>query len=382
MTGKMFTGIATSEASARAALARSREGCGQGMDSLEGLSLVVDLAKEPIGPRWLRGAATLAFLCGAALAFAPGFNPFSPASAQPVVQAAEQFQHHAMLSGGESVPDAQPVTLAPADPVEASSPVIAVSGSKVRIQGAVTEGLYWSLREAGVSADVATDYLTALATRIDVGADVAPFDRFDLVVSRNRGEALLYAALHRVDGPDVELMKWAYGTSSEWFDTEASGAERSAGLMSPAAGRISSGFGYRLHPIFRFTRFHAGIDIAAPMGSAVVAAADGQVIASGWNGGYGRQIQVAHGNGIVTSYSHLSGFAASPGEPVRQGQLIGYVGSTGVSTGPHLHFEVLVNGRAVDPLGFRFESRKMISGEQRQAFNARLRQLKAIGSGA
>jgi murein DD-endopeptidase MepM/ murein hydrolase activator NlpD len=277
-----------------------------------------------------------------------------------------------MLGGGEARGGAQTRPQAPVDPAAASQPVIVTSGSEVRIQGAVTEGLYWSLREAGVSPQVAADYLTALATRIDVGADVAPYDRFDLVVSKKRGEALLYAALHRFDGPDVELMKWDHKGSADWFDTEASGAEKSAGLMAPAAGRITSGFGHRHHPIFRFTRFHAGIDIAAPMGSAVVAAADGQVIAAGWNGGYGRQLRVAHENGIVTSYSHMSGFAASPGEPVRQGQVIGYVGSTGISTGPHLHFEVLVNGRAVDPLQVRFETRKVIGGEQRQAFNARL----------
>jgi murein DD-endopeptidase MepM/ murein hydrolase activator NlpD len=380
----MITGIPASEASARAALARARGSCRSAIAATEPFNLIVDLAHEPVGPRWLRGAATLALLCGSALAFAPGFNTFSPASAHGAAQGAEQFQHNEMLGpmlGGTEAQDGDetpPQVLA--DPAAVPEPVIVTNGSEVRIRGAVTEGLYWSLREVGVSPQVAADYLTALATRIDVGADIAPYDRFDLVISKKRGEALLYAALHRFEGPDVELMKWSLGGSADWFDTEASGAHRSAGLMTPVVGRITSGFGHRHHPIFRFTRFHAGIDIAAPMGSAVVAAADGQVVAAGWNGGYGRQLRVVHENGIVTSYSHMSGFAASPGEPVRQGQVIGFVGSTGISTGPHLHFEVLVNGRAVDPLQVRFETRKVIGGADRQAFNARLRQLKAIGS--
>ena len=93
-------------------------------------------------------------------------------------------------------------------------------------------------------------------------------------------------------------------------------------------------------------------------------------------------MQVAHGGGIVTLYGHMSGIAASAGQMVRQGQVIGYVGSSGLSTGPHLHFDVKVNGRAVDPMSVRMQSRNVISGPQRQAFNARLKQLMAIGAKA
>ncbi|MGI8705832.1 MAG: M23 family metallopeptidase, partial [Sphingomicrobium sp.] len=217
---------------------------------------------------------------------------------------------------------------------------------------------------------------------IDVGADIAPYDRFDLVISQTAREGsppLLYAALRRADSPDVELMKWNAGGRTGWFDTDASASERSSGLMAPVAGRITSSFGVRHHPILRFARFHAGIDFGAGSGTPIVAAADGMVVGAGWAGGYGRQVRVAHGGEIVTTYSHMSGIAAGPGTPVRQGQVIGYVGSTGLSTGPHLHFEVRVNGRAVDPTQVRFQSRSVISGPERQAFNARLKQLMSIG---
>lgn len=372
----MLDGFSATEASARVALARARVGGGSIVDAPEPFSLLVDLSSEPVGKRWLRGAVTLAALCGSTLLFFPGFDPFSAAMAQ-TVEPARQFQMNVMLSGGKTAgsPDAYQF---PADPQAAAKPVVASSGSDIRVQGAVTDGLYWSLRNAGVWPQLAADYLHALSTRIDVG-EVAPFDRFDLVVSKSAGQPLEYAALHRVDGPDVELLKWNVGGKADWFDTDASGAERSAGLMAPVSGRITSGFGMRFHPILHYTRFHAGLDFGAAWGSPIVAAADGTVVAAGYGGGYGRQVQIAHGGGIVTLYGHMSSIAASPGEPVRQGQVIGYVGSSGLSTGPHLHFEVKMNGRPVDPMTVRMQSRQEISGPARQAFNERLKQLMAIG---
>ena len=348
-------------------------------DSREGISLIVDLAAEPVGSRWVRGVATLALLCGSALALGPGVDPFSSAVARTVAPE-QRFLANPMLSGpAEPAGDGGAFET---DPQLLAKPIIASDSSAIRVQGSVTEGLYWSLRSAGVSPQVAADYLKALSSRIDVGADVAPFDRFDLVVSKkaeNGAQPLLYAALRRVSGPDVELLKWTAAGRTDWFDTDASGRDRSDGLMAPVAGRITSGFGMRRHPILRFARFHAGIDFGAAWGSPVVAAAEGQVVGAGWSGGYGRQVRVAHGSGIVTTYSHMSGIAASPGEMVRQGQVVGYVGSTGLSTGPHLHFEVLMNGRAVDPMQVQLQRRQQISGPQRQAFNARLKQLMSIG---
>jgi len=370
----MLAGYPATEASARVALARARGACVAAEAPTQPFSLVVDLAAEPVGPRWLRGAATLALLCGATLSLAPGMDVFSVAYANTVAPG-RAFQMNAMLGGGAIPAGQQPE----ADPMPLAKPVVASNGSAVRIQGPVTDGLYWSLRSAGVSPQLAADYLKALASRIDVGSDVAPYDRFDLVISRSAGQPLLFAALHRVDRPDVELLKWTVAGKADWFDADASGAERSAALMSPVAGRITSGFGYRVHPILRFARMHAGVDFGAAWGSPVVAAAEGVVVGSGWSGGYGRQVQVAHGGGVVTTYSHMSGLAASLGDTVRQGQVIGYVGSTGLSTGPHLHFEVRVGGRAVDPMQVQLQRRQVITGAERQAFDARLKQLMAIG---
>ncbi len=117
----------------------------------------------------------------------------------------------------------------------------------------------------------------------------------------------------------------------------------------PASGPITSGFGMRVHPITGRSRMHNGIDIGAGYGSPVYAAAAGEVFSAGWNGGYGKCIIVLHGGGVSTLYGHCSSLVVRPGQNVRRGQLIGYVGSTGASTGPHLHFEVRRNGRPVNP---------------------------------
>lgn len=118
----------------------------------------------------------------------------------------------------------------------------------------------------------------------------------------------------------------------------------------PSSGRITSGYGYRIHPIFKVNKMHTGIDIAAPSGTPIVAAESGTVISTGWLGGYGLTIMVDHGGGIVTLYAHNSSVTASRGQQVARGQTIALMGSTGNSTGPHLHFEVRSNGSYVDPL--------------------------------
>jgi murein DD-endopeptidase MepM/ murein hydrolase activator NlpD len=122
-------------------------------------------------------------------------------------------------------------------------------------------------------------------------------------------------------------------------------------LRWPVLGRISSGFGWRIHPIFRTREFHTGIDIAAAWGTPVRAAADGIVLFTGWMRGYGMLVILDHRGGWSTTYSHLSSYGVQIGEHVQQGQVIGQIGSTGWSTGPHLFFEVRQNGRPVDPFG-------------------------------
>jgi len=120
----------------------------------------------------------------------------------------------------------------------------------------------------------------------------------------------------------------------------------------PTSGEVTSGFGWRNSPMGGGSELHPGMDIANSMGAPVVAAADGEVIQSGAAGGYGNMVQIDHGNGISTIYGHNSRIIVSVGQSVRKGQVVSYVGNTGKSTGPHLHYEVRVNGNAVDPIGF------------------------------
>jgi murein DD-endopeptidase MepM/ murein hydrolase activator NlpD len=123
-------------------------------------------------------------------------------------------------------------------------------------------------------------------------------------------------------------------------------------FMWPVAGSVRSNFGMRFHPILGYKRMHAGIDIVAPSGTLVKAADGGEIIQAGYDGGYGNSIMVYHGGGFATWYAHLSRILVSPGQRVERGQVIGLVGSTGLSTGPHLHFEVRINGVAQNPIGF------------------------------
>jgi murein DD-endopeptidase MepM/ murein hydrolase activator NlpD len=263
---------------------------------------------------------------------------------------------------------------------------IAVDNTPLRVRGRVGDGLYWALRASGVSPQAAGDYLRALAGQIDVGGQVGPDDRFDLIIANRRaatGESqegpLLYAAIERAGASDVKLMKWTVNGRTDWIDANGAGRQVSA-MMWPVAARITSGFGLRFHPILRFARMHKGIDFGAHYGQPIVAAADGRVTGAGWAGGYGQQVRLLHAGGMGTSYSHMSRIVAASGSFVRQGQLIGYVGSSGLSTGPHLHYEVYRNGVAVNPLGVRFASSALLEGPELERFKTRLSRLMAIGS--
>lgn len=263
---------------------------------------------------------------------------------------------------------------------------IRVDGTPLRIRGQVGSSLYRSARAAGVPAKAVQQYLRALTDRMDIDSGMRPSDTFDIIVAYKRAETgetetgdLLYAGLERGGKATAQLLRW--GNDGRFFEASGVGESRS-GLVRPVNGSISSSYGLRRHPILGYTRMHAGIDFRAPYGMPVHAAADGVVQFAGRHGGHGNFVRLGHGGGLGTGYAHLSRIAVSPGSSVRRGQVIGYVGSTGLSTGPHLHYEMYRNGRTINPAGVNFTVRAELEGPELQAFRARLAQLKQVSPGA
>ncbi|PYG88178.1 murein DD-endopeptidase MepM/ murein hydrolase activator NlpD [Ruminiclostridium sufflavum DSM 19573] len=150
----------------------------------------------------------------------------------------------------------------------------------------------------------------------------------------------------------IELSKELESKISQLQDKTTKYAGGVMKWPTPGYTGISSPYGYRIHPIYKVRKFHTGVDINAPSGASIVAANSGKVILAGWNGGYGNCIIIDHGDGIATLYGHQSKLLVSVGDKVSKGDVIGKVGSTGLSTGPHLHFEVRVNGQTKDPMGY------------------------------
>ncbi len=142
--------------------------------------------------------------------------------------------------------------------------------------------------------------------------------------------------------------------------TSAEPGDSPTGL--PVAGRLSSSFGYRLHPILGGMRWHGGIDIAAPLGTPIQATSDGRVERASWDGGYGLMVELDDGGGTETLYGHMSRVAVEKGQVVKKGEVLGYVGSTGLSTGPHVHYEIRRNGRSIDPAGTGALNRRSSKG--------------------
>ena len=262
---------------------------------------------------------------------------------------------------------------------ERAQPQAAADPESVRITGTVGADLTRSLQAAGVPERQGREYLAALATAIPLAGGLGVADRFDLVIVRKDGRLgdVAYAGLDRVGRSDVELMKWTDGRTSRWIDADSLGGG-GQGMEMPVAGRVSSPFGERFHPILGYRRMHDGVDLAAPYGTPIVAAADGRIVSAGWRGGYGQEVAIRHAGGLETIYGHMSRIAAATGASVRRGQVIGFVGSTGLSTGPHLHYEVHKDGRLVNPLSVKLTA-SPLQGEELRAFQYRLRGLLTAG---
>jgi murein DD-endopeptidase MepM/ murein hydrolase activator NlpD len=266
---------------------------------------------------------------------------------------------------------------------------IAVDDTPLRIQGLAGKSLYKSMRAAGVPSTVAADYLKAMASRISLGGDVSPGDTWDVVLGQRRaatGEVELGAI--ELAGLDlgrrkVQLVKWRGEDddgNGQWFD--ANGQTQRQGFMGlPVAGRISSSFGMRMHPILGYYRMHKGMDIACPYGSPVYAVIDGVVNWAGGKSGYGNFVGIQGPGGVGTGYGHLSRVLVRSGQRVERGQVVAYSGNSGLSTGPHLHFEVYRGGAAVNPRGFSFSNIATLTGNALRAFKSKVAELLAVHPG-
>lgn len=285
---------------------------------------------------------------------------------------------------GESNPDGTPVI--PSGPLALKRNVIRVDETPLRVRGTVGSSLYRSMRQAGVPASAVQEYLKALDAQVDMDREVRSTDEFDIILAYRRaatGERqagqLLYAGVDRAGKPRTQLMRW--GRDGRFYEASGVGEQR-RGLLAPVPGPVTSNFGMRRHPILGYRRMHAGIDFKARYGTPIVAVSDGRVTSAGRSGGCGIAVRLEHGGGLSTRYCHMSRMAVAPGMQVRRGQVIGYVGSSGLSTGPHLHYEMYRGGRVINPATVSFVTRAELSGTELIDFRRQLIRLKEIEVGA
>ena len=260
---------------------------------------------------------------------------------------------------------------------------IAIDRTPLRIRGRVGASLYRAARAAGAPAKAVESYIRTVSGLVPMG-QVGQEDSFDLIVEQARaatGEVqlgqLLYAGLE--GRRDVRLVRWQDGSRTEWLDPKGVG-ERKGTMMWPVAARISSNFGWRVHPVLGFRRLHKGMDFAAAYGSPIRATTDGRVASAGWHGGYGNFVKLDHGSGLATGYGHMSRIVVRAGSRVSQGQVIGYVGSTGLSTGPHLHYELWKNGVPVNPRSVAFATVQQLQGDELARFRHHVAHLMGVAS--
>jgi murein DD-endopeptidase MepM/ murein hydrolase activator NlpD len=253
-----------------------------------------------------------------------------------------------------------------------------VTHETVVLNGKVEGSLSRTARREGAPAGIARTAGRLFSHKFDMDRDIKSDDEFTYVFDRTVTEngrtigsgELLYA---RLKGVTFYRFKPAGAREAQYFDATGKNT-RSAFMRTPLERgfRISSSFGFRRHPIAGFRKMHQGIDFAAGMGTPVVAPADGVVVEARRWGGYGNWLRIRHPNGLETGYGHLSRYASGirAGQRVRQGQVVAYVGSTGASTGPHLHYEIWRGGQRINPAGVRTTEGTVLSGSDLAAFRA------------
>lgn len=252
--------------------------------------------------------------------------------------------------------------------------------------------LYQSVYETAlrnkVPAAVIEDMIRIYSYDVDFQRKVQPGDSFDVFFTGDdegtfAGERndVLYAAL-TVGGETKKYYRYTTQDDSvvDYYDETGKSAKKFLVRKPVNNAMMCSGFGGRRHPILGYTKMHTGVDWAAPYGTPIFASGNGTIEKVGWEGSYGKYIRIKHPNGYETAYGHMTAFAKGmePGKRVRQGQVIGFVGSTGLSTGAHVHYEILVNGRFVDPMRIKLPRGRSLDGPILAGFEQERDRLEAM----
>lgn len=250
------------------------------------------------------------------------------------------------------------------------------------------DGIYRAALSEGLTGDLADILIKIFAFDVDFRSRIEPNDELSLFVSLEEGadhptaeSEILHASitLNNVKRRYYRFRDEETGRV-DYYDETGKSAKKFLLRQPVPNGKFRSPFGWRIHPVHRYRKMHWGVDWAAPHGTKILAAGNGVVEKAGWAGGNGRRIVLRHANGYETSYSHLRAYAKGirAGARVRQGQLIGYVGSSGLSTGPHLHYEVRVNNKRVNPMRIRLPQGKVLRGQELAKFEAERDRIDAL----
>ena len=248
---------------------------------------------------------------------------------------------------------------------------------KILSENIIKKNLYSSATEVNINPDTIIEFARIFGFEIDFQRDIRKNDYFKIVYAKyfdENGEfvksgSILYAHMS-VNGREITLYKFGNDKSYGYFNINGKSVEKAL-MKTPINGaRLSSSFGMRKHPIQGFNKMHTGTDFAAPMGTPIMASGSGTITRAKWCGGGGNCIKIKHNSTYETIYAHMKSFAAGMkvGKKVRQGQIIGYVGSTGMSTGPHLHYEVIINGKKINSQKLKLPSGKVLKDDERKQF--------------
>ena len=253
----------------------------------------------------------------------------------------------------------------------------------------ILESLYKSANQQKIPASIIIEFARIYGFQVDFQRDIRKKDSFQIMYEifsddkKNIIETgnILYANL-KLTGEDNSLYYFDKKESEGHYDKSGKSVQKAL-MKTPINGaRLSSSFGMRKHPIDGFTKMHRGTDFAAPMGTPIMASGNGTIKKAGWCGGGGNCVVIKHNSTYQTVYAHMSKFATNirKGVRVKQGQIIGYVGSTGKSTGPHLHYEVIVNGKRINSQTLKLPSGKILKGDERRLFETKRIKLDVLKS--